>query len=692
MAISKDLKKKAAWVEEAHKASKDWRAESWRDCEMFDGEQISGEDFEKMKAAGIDPITINRTFPVVNLLLGGQSLNKNNIIAKARTGKDSEISQTMTEGIQFVMDQNEGEFAVSQSFKDQVVPGLGWGYVGRNPDPRREKITYQYRDWKEMFSDPFADLWSETKRYMFYQKWVDLDTLKAAFPGKGAELGNMYDDLSENTSHTPYDNDEADIVENMRQCASGVPWVDNDRRRVRPVEMWYPKFEKCQFAVFADGRVIEITNSMDWREQYQLITSAQEVVDAVVPKMYYSIFVSSIELEPETPSPMGHDMFPFVPFVGYTDRFGFPYGVPRQIRGQDEEVNKRRSMALAMLKSRRVTLEDDLGTPEELQDIYEEANKLDGFVVVPSGKIEKIKIEENAALAPSQMSLMQQSESEIQEVSGANAEAMGYRTNTVSGVAKERQQQQAATVTAPLFGNLRRSMKRIGERAVAGIQKEWTGEKILRITDRLSGADKFIELNKQVMGEGGQVIEVKNDMTQGRYDLVVSQAPQTDTVKEKTISLVQECISKATPEAIPLLMSAMFEMIDLPNKEQFMAKLKPLLGENPAEEGMTPDERKEAIIQQLEAEKQVKAEQDDIAKQGVKLELRNKELENEKLEVEIRKIMAEATGKTVKADGDAVDTEIKKEKHATESLEKGMDIGERIFNDGETSPEKGVQQ
>ena len=55
------------------------------------------EDRQRAVDAGIDPLTINRIFPAINLILGSQELNRANIIAKARTAKDGQIAEIMTE-------------------------------------------------------------------------------------------------------------------------------------------------------------------------------------------------------------------------------------------------------------------------------------------------------------------------------------------------------------------------------------------------------------------------------------------------------------------------------------------------------------------------------------------------------------------------------------------------------------------
>jgi hypothetical protein len=254
--------------------------------------------------------------------------------------------------------------------------------------------------------------------------------------------------------------------------------------------------------------------------------------------------------------------------------------------------------------------------------------------VVGPGKITKIDIQEHQQLAASQISILQQSENEIQQISGANAEQLGYQSNAESGRAIEKRQVQGATITAPLFANLRQSTKLLGEQIIALIQGAWTHEKILRITDRLTGAEKFLSINQP--DESGKIT---HNITQGKYDLIVSDAPQTDTVRERNLELVMEWVKKSPPEVIPQIIHLAFEMSNLPNKEQLLARMRPILGINPGEEDMTAEEIKQKTIQQLEAQKQAQAQMAEIEQRRITLELDKVEAENQKVRAETQKII-----------------------------------------------------
>ena len=507
---------------------------------------------------------------------------------------------------------------------------------------------------------------------------MDIDHLTTMFPDKKKEIQAQYDEFAMDDGSLSYyesHEDYANEYEEARTMLIGRDWIDGDRKRVRPVQMWYPIFDACFFAVFADGRAIELTDDRDGRETSQIVEAAQSLVTATVPKMQVCTFFGDKILQ-NIPSPHNHDQFPFVPFVGYLDRYGFPFGVPRQIRGQDIEINKRRSMALALLNKQRVVVEQGAiaGGDDGIQTFYEEAQKLGGLLIVKEGKLKAVALRPQGELASGQMALYTQSVEEINEISGANAERRGVESNATSGKAIDSRKESGAVISASLFENLRRSEKIKGQLIQSDIQGFWTEEKILRITDRMTGAEKFVALNEQILGPDGSVMEIKNDVTQGKYDIVVSQAPETDTVREQNLNLVIEWVKKSPPEVIPHLMNLAFEMSNLPNKEQLLAKIKPILGSDPRDEELDPEELKQQVIQQLEAQKEQSQQAAQMENDAKSLDLDNKQLENEKLQAEITQIKSQTDDSALKADAEWAKVGIELQKVTAPVQPKAMEV------------------
>lgn len=678
-----DLKKLQSYVMDAKYALRASRALSWVDSIAVDGQILSPEEESFMRESGVEPIDINRIFPVVNLLMGTQAVNKSNIIAKGRTTEDSDVGKLATEGIRFVLDQNLGQLSISRAFEDQIKAGFGFVGVGLNDDPREERVAVRYVPWTECYWDPFADPWlnPRTCRYFFKEKWVDLDFLIAHFPSKKQELKEAYKvgSSSKFSGKGDFFEDEADFIENSRFLYGSQ--VDTSRKRMKPVEIYYSVMEECLFGVLPGDRVVEIKKEMNESEVYSIFKSCVAIKPATVRKMRVCTFVGDVILQ-DMETPFYHDLFPFAPFVGYLDSANLPYGVVRQVLGQAKEVVKRRSMALALLKAKSVEIEED-AVPDKpnkesaLQQIYDEAQKLDSFFVLKSGGLShgKFRTTPLSGLANDQFAILSQSEREISEISGPNKEAMGYHSNATSGVALERRQAQAATVTAPLYEHYNISLNTIGTLILSTIQKEWAAEKVLRVTDDMSGTEKFVVLNKKIQEADGSY-RIENNISQGKFDIIISRAPLTDTVREQYINLISEWVKKSPPQIIPFLIEMAFELSDLPNKEELMTKIRPALGLSSGDEELSEEElmmlQQQKEIQAKEEEKQAfhKEMLEKMALEANQLENLEKKAKVEKLIAEVRKIDSEIDIKKLKQS-------IVNEEAGIKAFEKGVKLGER---------------
>ncbi len=669
------------FVTEAQEIHGIWRPQAWYSEEMVDGQQWSDTDYQKALDAGIfdpneDPMVINRTFPTVQLLLGLQITNKFNSVAKGRTSKDSEIGQLMSEGIAFINDQSGSEYLISRAYKDQIVPGVGFLKVGHSRDPREEEICVKYRDWKEMWWDPMADPWLNPAkcRYAFHMPYVDMQDLIAMFPKHEADLKDYTKEYTSksygNVANVWYD--EAQQVEDWKTL-----WgrSSRSRHRVRPVEMWYPVWRKSLWAKMPDGSAYEMLETMPPRDLYQMIQSAQKVISSMVRRMWTTTFLDNIVLS-DGPTPYNHDKYPFVPFVGYLDRYGQPYGVPHQMKGQQVEVNKRRAMILALLRKRRMIIETDAvgdaGKPA-IDNLAKQAGRLDGVMILApggKGKMELIEGTDRNQLQ-SQLLVQQQSEKELQEISGANAEMQGIRGQSISGIAMQERKQQSSVILAPLLENLRRSRFIMSDLEVSEIQGRWDAPKILRITDRYTGAEKWVTLNELVPDWKTGEMKVQNNVTQGKFDIIISEAPATDTVREANLQLITEAVKKSPPEIIPQLITMAFEMSNLPNKDMLVTKLKEIYKIAPGDEDMSPEQMKQRTLQVLE--EQQRAAQAEQAYDGrvKQLTLDNLFLENKYLQAQIEKIMGDKTRDEEKSKNMRDEIELK-------GYKTGFDIGDRI--------------
>jgi len=192
-----------------------------------------------------------------------------------------------------------------------------------------------------------------------------------------------------------------------------------------------------------------------------------------------------------------------------------------------------------------------------------------------------------------------------------------------------------------LLENAKYSQQLMGQRVGALIQDTWTDEKVLRITDRLTGTEKFVSINERVHSESG--VTLRNDITQAMFDYEITSRPMTATVREKNSDLIFSAINKSPPEAVGPLLNLALEISDIPNKDLLLQQIRKATGVAPLNDDLPLEERE--AIEQEEAAKRAAETQKQTEQQD-----RTVALEQDKTQAEIEKLRAEANAAKQTAD------------------------------------------
>jgi hypothetical protein len=557
----------------------------------------------------------------------------------------------MTESLLYVRDENKAQALKIQAVKDMLTTGLGVLKTTLNSDPRKEIIQYKYIPWFLFNWDPHGspDLDVLTTRYAFISPYVYLDDLKSMFPDKTKDIESVGTSLRDTESY---------VETLVEQYNSEYPVfnIAPDISRVQVHEIWYTQLEKKTFS-FHQGQYVEDPCGQ---------------CEAIVPQMYVATLLGDLVLQ-NKPSPFEHNEFPFAVYSAYLDRYYKPFGIVRQLRDPSIEVNKRRSMALALMSNRRVYVEE--GAVENINRFYYEANRLDGLLITKPGKLGAAKIEELANLSSGQLQLLDRSEQEIQETSGINDEALGQYSNKRSGAAIQKSIDQALTNLAEIFENVKRAELSLGSLTKGMIQQFWRGRKILRVTDRAVGTEKFIEVNSGP----------HNTLQDGNFDLVISANPLTDTAREKYLDTIYGAIQKAPAEAIGPLFALAIEIIDIPNKEQALDQIREATGVDPLDLSMTREERQQKVSQAVQAKQAHQDEMQQLATQKEQLMLRQEEAKARKFEAEAQAalIKAQAVKEDVAQKGYQIGAQVQKMLEAEPSQDVFSDRASKASRDND---------
>jgi hypothetical protein len=379
-------------------------------------------------------------------------------------------------------------------------------------------------------------------------------------------------------------------------------------------------------------------------------------VESTVMEQRQMIFTCDSVLQ-DGESPYRHKRFSLVPIWGFKrKKDGTPYGVPRNLRDPQKDLNKRHSKGLYLLSANRVVADDDAidNTDQSWSDIVQEANRPDGLIKVNPKSQRGIEIQNETKLAEEHVALMTQDERYIQSASGVTDELMGRDTNAVSGKAIRARQEQGGVVTAPIFDNNRLAFKLSGEIILSMIEQLYTEEKKIRITGGENGkTPEFLEINKY----DPETDEIIGDITASQADFVISEQDYSATIREAMFESMTELVKTMQPEAAIQILDLVFELSDLPGKEKFVDRLRALTGQRGTDAEPTPEE---AAADQAKAD--VAAQAAEAQNQILQTQLAAEQAKVKKLEQEAQLIAAKIKTESVNQQVSAAGVDYDKEK------------------------------
>lgn len=650
------------WWTQAREVQSENRQEQSLDSDFKDGLQWREEDATELRERGQAPLVYNRVKPALDWVIGTERRSRMDFKVHARKEDDQKVAETKTSLLKYLSDINKTPMNLSLAFSDAVTAGIGWVEDGVRGDSTDEPIFSRYESWRNIWHDPLSierDI--SDARYLFRSKYIDLDVAKAMFPSRSRTLdmaasqANVYSDIT---------NEDEFLVGfyNQRGFSDGIlfnsgrAFTDGAytrRDRVRLIECWYRSPASVQVVRGGrfDGHAYDEGNQ-------ELLSEVEEeyasIYDAVIMQMRVCVMTEHALLMSED-SPYRHNDFPFTPIWGYRrHRDNAPYGMVRNIRDPQENLNKRMSKALHILSTNQIVAHED--ATSDWDAVREEAARPDGVILLDGRKDAMFELRQDKQLAQQHVQLMEIDAQMIQDVSGVTDENLGKTTNAQSGRAVFARQEQGSIITVELFDNLRFGFQIQGQKQLSLIEQFMDSSTVVRIVGE-NGSPEFLELNKpEINGETGD-IDMLNDITASKADFVVDEQEYRATQRRAMFDMFGELFKSLDPETTMQLMDLMFEYSDLPGREEVVSRIRKINGQTDPDAEDDPEEQQR--IQAQQEEEQKRKEQED----------RRIELELNKLEADVGKTQAD----TAKAGADVGKTEADTEKIKADTISKNVE-------------------
>lgn len=624
-----------AWYTQARETEAVNRYQQAIDHDFYDGLQWAEDDAADLNERGQAAIVINKIKPAVDWLLGTEKRSRVDFKVLPRAEDDIQTAHVKTQLLKYLGDVNNVVFHRSRAFADAVIGGVGWLEDGVHSDPEDEPLFSRYEDWRNVWYDPLSverDL--SDARFIFRSKFIDLDVAIAMFPDKVPELKaaataiesqaiDEYDDFYYLGSALPKDTHQ----QLSRRTYLNGAYVNNRRDRVRLIEFWHRVPANIQVVKggFYDGYS---TNQLD----ETVIASIQgndtvSIVDAVRMQVRVTVMTES-EVLASRVSPYKHNRFPFTPIWGYRrKRDNAPYGVVRNIRDVQEDLNKRASKALFILSTNQIIAHESAAS--DWDEVRAEVARPDGVILLDGAPDAKFELNQDKQLAQQHIALMEQDARMILDVSGVTSENLGLESNAISGKAVQARQTQGSVVTAELFDNLRFAIQLQGETQLSLVEQFITEEKTIRLTGAKGGTD-FLSMNTPRFDQASGEWRWMNDITSTKADFVVDEQDYSGSIRQAMFNTMQELVTRLDPEMAMQVLDLVFEYSDVPGKDEIVARIRQINGHADPKAPRTPEEQ--AQFEQRQQEQQAQQQ----------MQMEQMQLQLEEMRAKVKKLNADA--------------------------------------------------
>ena len=490
----------------------------------YHGAQWTEEQLKVLKKRRQPPSTKNRIARKIDGTIGLIERLRQDPKAFPRTPKQEEGAELATAVLRYVLDEQEWKAKSPECARDGAVDGIGGIEIeleqGDHGDP---EVGFDIVEPDSFFYDPrsyradFSD-----SRYMGMGKWTDVDIVKDMFPD-AEDIGGQ---------------DGSDLTSNPDREQK---WFSSDgsKKLVRLVDIWYQHNGGWCWAIFTGSQI--------------LMEGRSYLVD---------------EKNKETCK--------YIMFSCNVDHDGDRYGFVRNMKSSQDSFNFKHSKLNHILASRRLMLSQ--GSVQDVEKARTEWARDDGVVLVNGNINDGIKADDRSFDFAGWAKLLEEDKQELDNY-GPNQALIGDIQNQ-SGRAIQLLQQAGMAELGPYILGYRGWKVRVYRALFCAVQKYWTAERYIRVTDD-EGLAQFIQINGTgVDPQTGQPTMV-NALGSLDVDIILDEGPDTVNAQAdvyETLTQVLPSVARMlTPPQAQAAVKVLLETSALPAsaKKEFREASKP---------------------------------------------------------------------------------------------------------------------
>ena len=562
-----------------------WANHAQEDREFRLGKQWTQEQKDVLESRGQAPIVVNRIHPAVEAAKAMITARRPSFRVAAREDSDNKVAQTLSALLAYMYDISDGRSVIRDVVDDYYVTGLGYIHVYQDPmmDMGKGEVCMHSVDPLDVYVDPNSrSRFFDDAENVIISRFFTRDQAKKLYPIYETAIDNAESDrFSDRPTTDRADDGETIFPEDTETKTEWGTFGENDEY-VRGYE-WYSKELVTKFRIFESFNGFEDLLDQEDFNQYiaqpawiingQPVTDPNQAQQLIAQIQQQIMFEYQAQVEANTaegmsvddiPAPPEPDIqeidyqqlilqglievaqvqvsrvhqcvvigdkklysrilptehYPIVPFCNIHTRTPFPVSDVRMVKNMQEYINKTRSLIISHATTSTNT---KILVPEGSVDMKEFEEKwAQPGVAIPVDMDAGAPMPVQPSPLPNELYKNEaDAKNDIDHQLGLYEMMMGN-----SAVAP---QTYKATVSLDEFGqrkiksklaDIEASLTRVGQVAIPLMQQLYTVQKVFRVVQPNNAMSEYA-INKQLYDDKTNEVNVINNITVGKYDVIV---------------------------------------------------------------------------------------------------------------------------------------------------------------------------
>lgn len=634
----------------------------------------------ELEAAGRPANAYNLLSGVIKHFASLLASNKKGPQAFGRTPDDVEMAAVVTKLLDTLNYNQNFDMKRTRAFIDAIVARWGW-----------LRTAWSYEDdalgmldvdainpMELMFEMGYSDITLKKCKYVMYTPEMSLDQIVHQYCTNDTALLNEITKRADKYFSKDPEGKKKFISTALRTLISTAgqfisgQYADETNLNLRQESSWYDpmtgKFKVLELherrtekrlVVYdpATNKQIDVTDKVtkngEYFEDEELLAAEMEKYPEasrpewrLVKQIWITTVIPALDLKVyDAPYAVQNGNFMFTPVFCYNFHADIAQtqSVIDELLDPQTDYNKRRSTMLEMLvRFSNLGYLVEEGAIDGFESDYT-SKEIGGYKRVHIGRIGSVKPEEYPHIPPELFRDAEETKYLIEYISQTPKAVRGMDDDQgQSGKLFIAKKDVSIQMVQHVYDNLDFASVQVYQNELPLIQKFMTMPRIFRIINPSPGEEQYLEVNQpEVAVENGKVVErIKNDITIGKYDIAVSDAPYSHTAKEleflKLVDLMRLAL-EVDPAAAQKMFPVVVRASDSAYKNDFLKALGGMAGQQDREAQIqSAMAALQQAFQQLELDKgKAEVQGKQIQNQKDVVETQGKSLDNQKKQLEI---------------------------------------------------------